>query len=112
MRVQDLKETELKRLEFCKRTVRVVPKSSGVYVLASYFDLILYIGVSKNLNRRMMQHLQTEEKQSLSPWGRVYWFYYKQCLESEGSVGERGWMQAFQLQEGRLPHFNKIEAPI
>ena len=111
MMVQELKETDLLRIEFSKMQIPVVPRESGIYVLANYSGFILYIGVSKNLQRRMLEHLNAETKSQLTPVGKAYWFFYKTCPETDFRPGERGWLHQFQLHEGNLPYFNKIEAP-
>lgn len=111
MKVQDLGDSKLERVEFCKRKVSVVPRHNGVYVLSTYCNSILYIGVSKNLQRRMLEHLNGEEKLNPTPQGRAYWFHYKLCSEKESRPDERGWILHHRLHEGNLPYFNKIEAP-
>jgi len=110
MNVRELNDSSLVRLEFSKRKTVLVPRNHGVYVLSNYFDSILYIGVSKNLQRRMLEHLNSEEKKNLTPEGRAYWFFYKVCSENEARPEERGWILHYALHEGKLPYFNKIEA--
>ncbi len=111
MKIADLGEAALLRVPFSKMRLAGVPRSSGIYVLASYFDSILYVGVSCNLQRRMLSHLNNETKLAHTPLGKAYWFFFKICSAEEFRPYERGWLLQHQLQEGKLPHFNKIEAP-
>lgn len=112
MKIQDLGDKNLVRVEFSKMKIPLVPKESGIYVLTSYFDAILYIGLSKNLQRRMIEHLNNGEKLQHTPFGKAYWFFSKTCIERDLRPSERGWILQFQLQEGKLPYFNRIEAPV
>ncbi len=109
MKITSLDEKNLVRIEFSLRKKILVPKTQGIYVLTNYAEDILYIGVSKNLQRRMWEHLNSEEKCELTPLGKAYWFFFKSC--SEFRPYERGWIHEHQLKEGQLPHFNKREAP-
>jgi len=108
MNVRELSGVPLQRVEFCRRKVGIVPQSGGVYVISNYFESVLYIGLSKNLQSRILQHLNHEQKLELTPEGRAYWFHYKLCSEKELRPDERGWLLHYQLHEGRLPYFNKI----
>ncbi len=111
MNVSDLAAHDLVRVEFAKNKARSVPLVAGVYALTNFSGCILYIGLSKNLQRRMLEHLSNAHKLSLSPEGRAYWFFYREGPEQKLKPDERGWMHQYQLHEGRLPYFNKIEAP-
>lgn len=101
-----------RRVEFSRKRLNAVPESTGIYVLTSYFDRILYIGVSQNLRRRFSEHLQNTEKLELTPHGRVFWFYFKTCPEMESKPTEHALILDYQLKEGSLPYFNKINAPL
>lgn len=111
MEIEDLGEPILTRVEFSKMKIPLIPKVSGVYILTTYFHSILYIGVSNNLQRRIIEHLSNPIKLNLTPLGKVYWLFFKQCPQKEYRRRERGWILQHQLFEGVLPYFNKIEAP-
>ena len=111
MMVSDLRPLADERVRFSLRAVPRLSTKSGVYVLSTFYCEILYIGSSCNLKNRMVQHLESVKYDHKSPKGRTYWLYYSSCPSNKCFYMERGWLNHFLLQEGRLPYFNKIRSP-
>lgn len=85
---------------------RLVPNESGCYVLATFELDVAYIGRAVNLKRRMLQHLDNEEKIKEYDFGRAVWFYWLEHDRTERL--ERTWMNIHLENEGVLPPLNKI----
>ena len=111
MKVKDLCKPSIRRVEFSKKSQHIVPCKSGAYVLSTYFEEILYIGVSQNLQRRMLEHLNDQAKVENTPLGKAFWISYLLCSEKDFRFYEKGWIFAFQLAEGKRPYYNKIDPP-
>lgn len=78
-------------------------------MLATFSKVVLYIGLTNNLRRRMNEHLDNPEKTSGTENGRAVFFFW---IESdEVHKIERTWMNIHNLSEGGLPEFNKIFSP-
>ena len=88
---------------------KFVPSDSGAYVLSTASGVVLYIGLTVNLNERMGQHLENPEKTEEKSLGRASLF---QWLVTRNYLAvERGWMNIHIQHEGRLPVLNKIFSP-
>ncbi|MBP6217977.1 MAG: GIY-YIG nuclease family protein [Oligoflexales bacterium] len=111
MKINELGNNKLHRVCFSKSKIRAVPPRSGIYLLVNYCHFILYIGISKCLQRRMTEHLSDCSKLQYTPLGRVYWFCFKECSESEFHFYEKGWINQYMLTKGELPYLNKLQAP-
>lgn len=90
----------------------LVPDAPGCYTLATHDDIIVYVGQATNLNRRLRDHLASDDKRSRTRWGYARWFSYRLCDASELSQLENAWVQQFKLaNRGSLPTFNQVEPP-
>ena len=56
---------------FKRSRERFVSEKPGCYVLATFSGVVLYIGLAKNLRRRVNQHLDSREKISPTTIGRA-----------------------------------------
>lgn len=97
---------------FAWSSVGSVPETPGCYALVTYDKIVVYIGQANNINRRMQDHLTSDEKKSRTPWGYARWLYYRLCDVSDLSQLESAWVNQFKLaNRGGRPHFNKVEPP-
>ncbi len=86
--------------------MRFVPDESGCYVLATFDEDVLYVGLATNLSRRMGQHLDSPEKVNATSLGRAVWFFWVRC--DELNKVERTWMNMYAQHHGTFPVLNKI----
>lgn len=112
MKVTGLNPEPVLRVQFHRRDQKIMPDTSGCYVLTAFDGTILYIGLAKSLRRRFCQHLETTEKRALTNYGRATWVYYLETLENEINRLERTWLQIYRSENGILPVLNKIESPL
>lgn len=97
---------------FARSSVGMVPEKPGCYALVTHDDIVVYVGQANDLNRRMQDHLASDEKRSRTPWGYARWLYYRLCDVSDLSQLESEWVRQFKLaNRGNLPHFNRAEPP-
>jgi predicted GIY-YIG superfamily endonuclease len=93
--------------------IRQMPEMSGCYILTNFHGEIIYIGLAKNLRKRVLQHLENPEKNTITKSGKIYYIYYK-VLDNELKINqlERGWLNEYELVHGGLPPLNKIHSPL
>jgi predicted GIY-YIG superfamily endonuclease len=110
VKVADLIPQPRNQDAFRRNRERFIVKKPGCYVLATFDGTVLYIGLSNDLRRRFVEHLQCREKTSLTERGRAVLFHW---MESEqlNSI-ERAWMNMHTLHEGELPVLNKVFSPV
>jgi excinuclease UvrABC nuclease subunit len=95
---------------FRRDRANLIPQTSGCYVLCRYEGTILYIGLTVNLRRRMLEHLDVVEKTTETINGRATLFYW---LETEALEQlERTWLNSYEIEEGVPPILNKAKSPI
>lgn len=109
MKVCELIPLPTSKEAFRRAQSRFVSDASGCYVLATFDEIILYVGLAKNLRRRFVQHLDTAEKVAVTAQGRAVWFFWLECEELQKV--ERTWMNAYLLEHAKLPILNKIYSP-
>lgn len=112
MKVDDLIPNAINKVQFKFSTYKSVPKDFGCYVLTTFNNDILYIGLATNLHSRFLQHLESSEKTNPTMDGKVIWFYY--VFYDSGNLPklERTWLNQYTNIHGRLPILNKINSPI
>jgi len=97
------------REPFNRAKERFVPEKLGCYVLTTFEDVILYIGLTDNLRRRMNEHLDSAQKTSLTKFGRAVFFYW---LETPDTYKlERTWLNIHSYTDGSLPVLNGMNSP-
>lgn len=89
-----------------------VPKETGCYVLTTFDNDILYIGLSDNLFDRFQQHLNNPEKTNPTKEGKAIWFYFTIYDPKNLPKLERTWINQFAVIHGRLPILNKVNSPV
>ena len=109
MNINELIPQPTHRETFKRNRDRYIPDRPGCYALATFSKMVLYIGLTNNLRRRMNEHLDNPEKTGETKNGRAVFFYW---IESdEVNKIERTWMNIHNLTEGALPEFNKAYSP-
>lgn len=109
MKVAELTPLPKDRVHFKLAFFKSVPKGTGCYVLTTFDNDILYIGLSNNLYDRFKQHLDSPEKTNPTTEGKAIWFYYITFDQNNLPKLERTWLNQFTSIHGRLPILNKIE---
>lgn len=112
MKVDELTPRPTGRVTFKLESFRKVPPNSGCYVLSTYDEDILYIGLSDNLFARFQQHLENPEKTSTTKEGRAVWFHYMKYGADNLPKLERTWLNHYAAMHGRLPILNKVSSPL
>ncbi|EIM72617.1 hypothetical protein A33O_18244 [Nitratireductor aquibiodomus RA22] len=109
MKVGDLSPRPAAKEPFRRSQMRFVTEKSGCYVLATFDEDMLYVGLAKNLRRRFGQHLDTPEKVTATANGRAVWFFWLECADLEKV--ERTWLNSHALAHGAWPILNKVYSP-
>lgn len=112
MNISELIPSPSQKVRFNLADSIFIPKDSGCYVLTTFDNNVLYIGLSTNLYSRFLQHLNNNEKISPTKDGKAIWFYYEKVGINELQKIERTWMNKFNSIHGRHPILNKIASPI
>ena len=109
MNIERLRPLPLFKEAFSLSREKYIIDKSGCYVLTTFPGTILYIGLAKNLRRRMHDHLNSPEKTNVTPLGRAIYFHW---IESEAlNKLERTWLNIHLENDGVLPIMNKIYSP-
>ncbi len=112
MKVIELSPEPKDKLQFKLSSYKLVPKGAGCYVLTTFDNNILYIGLSDNLFDRFQQHLNNPEKTNPTKEGKSVWFYFFSYNKNNLPKLERSWLNQFEAIHGRLPILNKVNSPI
>jgi excinuclease UvrABC nuclease subunit len=112
VKISELMPQPHKYETFERSRVKFVPESYGCYVLSTFQKDVLYVGLAKNLRRRMNDHLNSDEKTGPTILGRAIYFSWLECQEREREKIERTWMNIHTNQEGRRPPLNRVSSPI
>jgi hypothetical protein len=94
---------------FKRNRLRYIPETPGCYVLTTFTKVVLYIGLTSNLRRRMNEHLDNPGKTCEMEIGRAVLFFWIKCQEVNKI--ERTWLNIHIQHEGTLPKLNKIYSP-
>jgi hypothetical protein len=112
MKIEQLSPKPDNKIRFKLSFFGSVPKISGCYVLTTFEDSILYIGLAKNLNVRFQQHLDNYKKTQPTLNGKAVWFYYMEYDITNLPKLERTWLNQFETTQGEFPILNKVSSPI
>jgi hypothetical protein len=112
MKIDSLVPKPINKVQFKLAFYKSVPAESGCYVLATFDNDILYIGLASNLNNRFKQHLDNPEKTNPTNNGKAIWFYYTTFDPKNLPKLERTWLNQFSDIHGQLPTLNKIYSPV
>ncbi len=112
MTIDELTPLPTEKVQFKLSSFKSVPQTTGCYILATFDNFILYIGLAKNLNDRFRQHLDNPEKTKPTIEGKAIWFYYVTFDPKNLPKLERTWLNQYTNRYGRLPILNKVNSPI
>lgn len=112
MKIEELTPKPADKVQFKLSCFKVVPHVNGCYILTTFENHILYIGLATNLNNRFKQHLENSEKTSPTSEGKAIWFYYTIFDPKNLPKLERTWINQFTNINGKLPILNKVNSPI
>ena len=112
MKIEDLIPTPKDKVLFTRASFKSVPKQEGCYVLVTYDNSILYIGLSENINSRFQQHLDNPEKTNPTKEGKAIWFYFITYDPNNLPQLERSWMNQYSALHGKRPILNKVDSPV
>lgn len=112
MKIEELKPFPSEKVLFSLASFKSVPKDSGCYVLTTFDNQILYIGLSDNLHKRFKQHLGNLEKTKPTKGGKAIWFYFMLYNPKNLEQLERTWLNHFSNVHGRRPILNKADSPV
>lgn len=112
MKIEKLSPSPDNKVPFSLTSYKQVPKISGCYILSTYDNFVLYIGLATNLNIRFRNHLDTPEKTMPTVDGKAVWFHYTTFNSLNLPQLERTWLNQFLNIHGRLPILNKVSSPI
>lgn len=112
MKLQELKPSPTDKVQFKLASFKLVPKVDGCYIITTFDNDILYIGLSNNLHNRFKQHLDNPEKTKPTAEGKAIWFYFTTYDKKNLPQLERTWLNQYNLVQGRRPILNKVDSPI
>ena len=112
MKIEQLIPLPTEKVQFKLVSFKYVPKETGCYILTTFDNDILYIGLSVNLFERFQQHLDNPEKTKPTIDGKVIWFYFSIYDSKNLPQLERTWINQFVALHGRLPILNKMNSPV
>ena len=112
MKVDELTPKPLDKVQFKLIAYKSVPKVNGCYVLTTFENDILYIGLAIDLHNRFKQHLDSPKKKNPTIDGKVIWFYYATFDPKNLPKLERTWLNQFTIAHGRRPILNKVDSPV
>ncbi len=99
-----------KREPFRRSRERFIPNVPGCYVLTTFEGLVLYIGLTVDLRRRMNDHLDTPQKTNVTVKGRAVFFHWLETPET--NKVERTWLNSHIQHEGVMPILNRVYSPV
>lgn len=112
MKIEQLTPLPIEKVQFKLSSFKSVPKETGCYLLATFDNDILYIGLSDNLFGRFQQHLDNPDKTNSTVEGKAIWFYYMIYNPKNLPELERTWINQFVAIHGERPKLNKVDSPV
>lgn len=112
MKIDELTPRPSYKVQFKLASFKLVPQENGCYILTTFDNDILYIGLAINLKDRFKQHISNPEKTSPTTEGKAIWFHYTAYDPKNLPKLERTWLNQFLNKHGRFPILNKVNSPI
>jgi hypothetical protein len=112
MKIEQLLPKPDNKVQFKLSFYKSVPKISGGYILTTFENDILYIGLTDNLYNRFQQHLDNPKKTEPTIIGKAVWFFYMEYDMNNLPKLERTWLNQFESAQGELPILNKVNSPV
>lgn len=85
---------------------------SGCYCLTNASGDILYAGQALSLKQRLIQHFNSNKKETLTNYGRISLVWWRPESAVSLNALERGWLEWILLRDGTLPPLNRVTGPI
>ena len=112
MKASELCPAVKKQVVFALASIGVVPDVPGCYALTAFSGEIVYIGQSRNLNRRFAEHCEDPDKRTMTPFGVVQFMYFRLCDVSDLDHLEARWTNQFAMRSGgALPYLGRVNPP-
>ena len=113
MKVDKLNPKPNGKIDFNFMKLKGLTSEKGCYVLTSFESEIIYIGLANNLQRRLLEHFDSEKGKVVTKYGKVFYVYFVELIK-EVDLGktERGWINQFEIINGELPPLNKVRSPV
>lgn len=112
MKLDELIPVPTDKVLFKRSSFKFVPRVDGCYVLTTFDNEILYIGLSNDLHERFLQHLDNPDKTKPTTDGKAIWFYFTTYDKKNLPKLERTWINSYVSRHGRLPIMNKVNSPV
>lgn len=109
MNIRELVPQPLQYETFKRNRQSHVPDKSGCYALTTFTGVVLYVGLTKNLRRRMNEHLDSPLKTRNTRHGKPILFFWHES-EDLNKI-ERTWLNIHIEHEGKWPELNKAYSP-
>jgi hypothetical protein len=110
MNVEQLSPSPKNKEAFRLSREAFIPNRAGCYVLTTFSGVVLYVGLAKNLRKRMRNHLDTPEKVNVTSAGKAILFYWYECADI--NKVERTWLNTHIEHTGCMPVLNKVFSPV
>jgi hypothetical protein len=111
VKVEQLEPLPSAKFPFKYATYKAIPRVAGCYILTTFSNDILYIGLSTNLYNRFQQHLDSD-KVHITDDGKAVWFHFLEYDASSLQKLERTWLHQYEAIHGNKPIFNKVSSPL
>jgi len=85
---------------------------SGCYCLTNASGDILYAGQAASVQKRVIQHFNSDKKEAMTIYGRISRVWWRREPSISLSALERGWLESIRLRDGELPPLNRASGPI
>ena len=112
MKLEELTPKPIDKVQFKFAFFKSVPQINGCYVITTFDNSILYIGLATDLNSRFKEHLNNKEKTAPTKEGKAIWFYFSAYDSRNLPKLERTWLNQYKDQHGQLPILNKVNSPV
>jgi hypothetical protein len=109
MNIVELFPAPTHRQPFRMSHQKFVPSKPGCYVLTTFAEVVLYVGLAVDLRRRVGEHLESPDKTGETQLGRAVWFHWLETAEL--NKVERTWLNIHIQHEGHLPTLNSVYSP-
>lgn len=96
-----------RRVQFRLSEIARVPEASGCYVVTNITDDVIYVGETKDLHRRIQEHLSDPRMTGPTPLGLVSWFCFGLWSCADISDVETRLLFDYKAIHGQWPPLNR-----
>ncbi len=112
MRVAEIVPVVEHSVRFELYSLRRIIDCSGCYCLTNAVGDVLYVGQAVSVQRRLIQHFDSDKRSAPTLLGRVSRAWWRATAQAKLNGLERGWLEAIRLEDGCLPPLNRASPPI